>query len=45
LLSAVGDGGKIFFTMLATAIKNIIFKTEQKPLLNGVKIKNSKIFS
>jgi hypothetical protein len=33
------------FTMFATAIKNIIFKTEQKPLFNEVKIKNSKTFS
>ncbi len=45
ILGAVGYGGKNFQVLSATAIKKIIFKTEQKPLLNRVKIKKSKSLS
>ncbi len=45
ILGAVGYGGKNVQALSATAIKKIIFKTEQKPLLNRVKIKNSKSLS
>jgi hypothetical protein len=32
----------MFLALSQTTIKEIIFKTERKPLLNGVKIKNQK---
>jgi hypothetical protein len=42
MLSAIGEGGKKFEALSATAIKKIIFKTVQKPLLNRLKLKIQK---
>jgi hypothetical protein len=43
ILSTVTNIAKKNFMLSLTVVKKIIFKAEQKPLLNGVKILNLKI--